>query len=240
MSRKKIVFIIVEGPSDEEALGVLFNRIYDSASVYVQVMHCDITTEPGVDSNNVVAKIGNIVRQYAGRTFKSGDFSRIIHIVDTDGAFVPESAIVEDAAAVKPFYSITEIRTQRKSGIINRNLRKQDCLNRLSATSRIWNVPYQIYYMSCNLEHALYGKLNSTDNEKEQDAFKFAKKYRNDIPNFMRYISESDFSVAGGYQQSWQYIRTALHSLERHTNLGICFQTQIGVSEDELSAIKNT
>ena len=185
MPRKKIVFVIVEGPSDEEALGVLLNRIYDSKAVYVQVMHCDITTELDVNTGNVVAKIGDVVKKYAGRTFKSGDFSRIIHITDTDGAFIPDDAVVEDAAAVKPLYSATEIRTQRKSGIENRNLRKRECLNRLSSASRIWGVPYQIYYMSCNLDHALYGKLNSTDYEKEADAFAFAKKYRDDIPSFM-------------------------------------------------------
>lgn len=227
MPRKKIVFVIVEGPSDEEALGVLLNRIYDSKAVYVQVMHCDITTELDVNTSNVVAKIGDVVKKYAGRTFKSGDFSRIIHITDTDGAFIPDDAVVEDAAAVKPLYSATEIRTQRKSGIENRNLRKRECLNRLSSASRIWDVPYQIYYMSCNLDHALYGKLNSTDYEKEADAFAFAKKYRDDIPSFMKYISESDFSVVGSYPQSWQYISEGLHSLERHTNFGLCFQTEV-------------
>lgn len=227
MPRKKIVFVIVEGPSDEEALGVLLNRIYDSKAVYVQVMHCDITTELDVNTGNVVAKIGDVVKKYAGRTFKSGDFSRIIHITDTDGAFIPDDAVVEDAAAVKPLYSATEIRTQRKSGIENRNLRKRECLNRLSSASRIWGVPYQIYYMSCNLDHALYGKLNGTDYEKEADAFAFAKKYRDDIPSFMKYISESDFSVVGSYPQSWQYISEGLHSLERHTNFGLCFQTEV-------------
>ncbi|MGN0767704.1 MAG: hypothetical protein ACI4NF_08355 [Christensenellales bacterium] len=227
MPRKKIVFVIVEGPSDEEALGVLLNRIYDSKAVYVQVMHCDITTELDVNTSNVVAKIGDVVKKYAGRTFKSGDFSRIIHITDTDGAFIPDDAVVEDAAAVKPLYSATEIRTQRKSGIENRNLRKRECLNRLSSASRIWGVPYQIYYMSCNLDHALYGKLNSTDDEKESDSFAFAKKYRDDIPSFMKYISESDFSVVGSYPQSWQYISEGLHSLERHTNFGLCFQTEV-------------
>ena len=227
MPRKKIVFVIVEGPSDEEALGVLLNRIYDSKAVYVQVMHCDITTELDVNTSNVVAKIGDVVKKYAGRTFKPGDFSRIIHITDTDGAFIPDDAVVEDAAAVKPLYSVTEIRTQRKSRIENRNLRKRECLNRLSSASRIWGVPYQIYYMSCNLDHALYGKLNSTDYEKEADAFAFAKKYRDDIPGFMKLISESDFSVAGNYPQSWQYIREGLHSLERHTNFGLCFQEEV-------------
>ena len=71
------------------------------------------------------------------------------------------------------------------------------------------------------------GKLNSTDYEKEADAFAFAKKYRDDIPSFMKYISESDFSVVGSYPQSWQYISEGLHSLERHTNFGLCFQTEV-------------
>ena len=83
-------------------------------------MHCDITTELNVNSSNVIAKIGDVVKKYAERKFRPGDFSRIIHITDTDGAFIPDEAVVEDAAAVKPLYSATEIRTQRKSGIENR------------------------------------------------------------------------------------------------------------------------
>lgn len=187
-------------------------------------MFCDITTELNVNSNNVVAKVGNIVKGYAGKVFKSEDFSQIIHITDTDGTYVPNDAVVEDAVAVKPFYSTTEIRTQKKSGIENRNLRKRECLNKLSSTSRIWNIPYQIYYMSCNLDHTLYGKLNSTDEEKEKDAFAFAKKYMEDIPGFIKFISESDFSIMGSYPQSWKYIREGSHSLERHTNFELCFQ----------------
>ena len=224
MPRKKIVFVIVEGPSDEEALGVLLNRFYDSKAVYVQIMHCDITTERGVNSGNIAKEIGSIVKRYAGRTFKSSDFAQIIHIADMDGAFIPDDAVVEDATAIRPFYSVTEIRTQSKSRIENRNRQKRECLDRLSSTSRIWNVPYRIYYMSCNLDHALYGKLNSTDEEKEIDSYTFAKRYREDIPGFIKLISESDFSVMDSYPKSWQFIREGLHSLERHTNFGLCFQ----------------
>lgn len=102
MPRKKIVFVIVEGHSDEEALGVLLNRIYAREEVHVEIMHCDITTELNVNSSNVIAKIGDVVKKYAERKFRPGDFSRIIHITDTDGAFIPDEAVVEDAAAVKP------------------------------------------------------------------------------------------------------------------------------------------
>ena len=215
----------MEGPSDEEALGVLLNRIYDRNSVYVHVMHCDITTERNVNPKNVVAKVGDLVRGYAKNTFKSGDFSRIIHITDMDGAFIPDNCVIDDEAEKKPQYSATEIRTCNKAGIEERNRRKRENLNRLASTSKVWNVPYQIYYMSCNLDHALYGKLNSTDDEKEADSFAFANKYKEDIPSFIRFISESDFSVMGEYSESWQYIREGRHSLERHTNFGLCFET---------------
>ena len=88
----------------------------------------------------------------------------------------------------------------------------------------IWGLPYQVYYMSCNLDHVLHNKRNSTDEEKEKDAYIFAKKYKDDKNGFMAFISESEFSVIGEYRKSWKYIEEGLHSIERHTNLGICFQ----------------
>ena len=224
MPRKKIIFAIVEGPSDEEALAVIMSRIYDRNSVYFHILHHDLTSEFGVEPNNVVSKVGDLVKSYARQNpFKQSDFYQIIHIVDMDGAFVSNDVIVEDESHEKPNYSETEIRTKNKSGIEERNRRKRENLNRLSATHTIWKIPYSIYYMSCNLDHALYGKLNSTDAEKEQDAFQFAKRYRNDISSFLKFINESDFSVIGDYAASWKYIKEEYHSLERHTNLGICF-----------------
>lgn len=79
------------------------------------------------------------------------------------------------------------------------------------------------YYMSSNLDHVLYGKLNSSDEDKENDAYAFAKKYKDDIDGFLKFISDSDFSRMEGYKESWAFIKKGCHSLERYTNLGICF-----------------
>lgn len=226
MSRRKIIFVIVEGPSDEETVGVLLNRIYSNNSVYVHVMYCDITAELEVNPRNIVAKIGNLVKDYAGRIFKPEDFRNIIHIADMDGAYIPNDAIVDDVSALKPVYSTTMIRTANKKGIENRNQRKRENLNRLSSINKIWNIPYQIYYMSCNLDHVLYGKLNCSDDEKEFNALNFAKKYMDNIPCFIKYMSNSDFSVIDNYSKSWDFIREDLHSLERHTNLGLCLKIE--------------
>ena len=77
--------------------------------------------------------------------------------------------------------------------------------------------------MSCNLDHVLYNKQNSSDEEKENDSYAFAKRYKNDVPGFLKFISESSFSVGEDYLSSWKYIQQENHSLERHTNLGLCF-----------------
>lgn len=78
--------------------------------------------------------------------------------------------------------------------------------------------------MSCNLDHVLYNKLNSSDIDKRNDAYEFAKLYKDDTQNCVKFFTESDFSVVDDYKQSWEYIEKDLHSLERHTNFGLCFE----------------
>ena len=226
MARKKIVFVIVEGPSDDTALGVIFNRLYDKNTVHVEIMHGDITTDFRIKPSEIVNALGSIIRNYAASMHLTKEhFKQVIHLVDMDGSFIPDTSVIKDPVADKPFYSLTEIRTARPEQILLRNKHKQLKLNRMSDLRKIWgSVPYQVYYMSCSLDHVLYGKLNSTDEEKENDAYAFAKKYKNDIDGFLTFISDSDFSRTDDYRKSWMFIKTGLHSLERFTNLGLCFR----------------
>lgn len=233
--RKKIIFVLVEGPSDEEALGVIFNRIFDKNSVYVHIMRCDITTVRDVGVHNILLRVGDAVRSYASNNhFKKTDFQQIIHIVDMDGAFIPNEHVIEDQLADRPFYSVTEIRTKDTAGIVRRNKQKRENIGKLVPAGTIWNIPYRVFYMSCNLDHALYNKLNSGNEAKENDSYEFALKYRNNIPAFLSFISTSDFSVMTGYVESWEFIKAGLHSLERYSNLGLCF-TDKCMPEDKQS-----
>lgn len=224
LARKKIVFVIVEGPSDEDALGVFFNRIYDKNSVYVHIIHGDLTTMNGSIKN----RIADAVRNYANSNhLKKANFQEVIHIIDMDGAYIPDSAVVEDATAVNPIYNVTEIRTCDPAGIKKRNDQKRKNLDTISALSSVWGgVPYQVYYMSCNLDHVLYNKLNCTDQEKEDNAYAFAKKYKDNVSGFVSFIVDSDFSVPGEYLDTWTFIKQDKRSLERYTNLGICLRPE--------------
>ena len=231
MARKRIIFVIVEGPSDEEALGVLLGRIYDRSSVFVHIMHGDISTQRGVWPERIEGRLGKEIHAYAASNhYTKADFREIIHIVDMDGAYIPPERVVQDASARRVIYAETEIRTRNKDGIESRNRQKAANLDRLSSCKSIWGVPYRVFYMSCNLDHVLYNKLNSSNAQKEENAYQFAKAYRNAIPEFLTFLSDSDFSVRLDYERSWEYIKKDLHSLERHTNLGLCFSHKRGPS----------
>ena len=132
--------------------------------------------------------------------------------------------MVVDELALDPIYTPTEIRTAKRDEIIERNDRKSRNMDRLSGCKTIWGIPYRAYYMSCNLDHVLYGKQNSTDDDKESDSYNFAKHYKARIPEFIEFIAASDFSVTTDYKESWEFIREGLHSLERHTNFGLAIK----------------
>ena len=230
MARKKILFVIVEGPSDEDALGVILSRYYNPDVVYLHVMHCDITTRNDVSPSNVISKVAEEIKDYARRYHymqnKSYIFKEIVHIVDMDGAYINNNNIVENPSATSLIYSETAIQTYRKAAIEERNKQKRENLNKLTTTSEIWGIPYSVYYMSSNLEHVLFNKLNCTDEEKEKLALDFANQYKNNIDDFCKYMCASNFSVTGDYRESWEFIKEGNRSLERHTNFGLCLSSK--------------
>jgi len=122
VARRKIVFVIVEGPSDDEALSVLLNRMYDKNTVHVHITHGDVTTKRGAGSSTILAMLGEIIKTYMNANhLTKTHFQEIVHIVDMDGAYIPDDAVVEDVAAKKPLYSLMEIRTANVMGIIERS-----------------------------------------------------------------------------------------------------------------------
>ncbi len=94
---KKIVLVIVEGESDRKALGLQLSRFVKPANLHIEITHGDITTREDVDDTNVLSKVCDIVKEFIKdskeRTkfrYKKTDISEIIHLLDTDGAFVSD------------------------------------------------------------------------------------------------------------------------------------------------------
>lgn len=229
MAHKKVLLVIVEGPSDDTALGYVLSKICEKERLFVHVVHGDITTRNGVSSKTIVNKVGDEVKKFIDNNpYKQSDFKAIIHLVDTDGAFIPDEGIIEDDTQSDCLYLDTEIRTVAPDRIKKRNHQKQETLFRLVQTPRVRKIPYRVYYMSCNLDHVLYDKRNSTDEEKENDAYTFTEKYKDDIPAFLEYMCESPFSANGSYKESWDYIMKDYNSLQRHSNLCVWLKETTG------------
>lgn len=84
------------------------------------------------------------------------------------------------------------------------------------------SIPYSVYYMSCNLDHVLHNKRNSDSFTKENDAYDFAIRYKNNINDFIKFMCESEFSIVDNYNESWKFIEKENNSLNRYSNFGIC------------------
>ena len=228
VARKKVVLVIVEGPSDDEALSLVFTNFYKqySKTVMVEVLHCDITSDWNNKNITIQNKVTDIVKKHAAtQKLKKDDYEQIIHIVDTDGAFIDKTNVIKDIRYNKPFYTTQGIRFNDEKKIQDRNNFKSKQLIELSNIKKLWvSIPYKVYFMSCNLDHVLYDKLNITDDEKETLAHNFARKYKNNLNGFIQYINSPSFAVNGDYKETWIFIQDSLNSLNRCSNLHLCFK----------------
>lgn len=224
MAKKKVMLFIVEGQTDETCLSTVLNHIFSSSTVKFQVIHGDILTRDFTASDKIVAAVWEQVKSFMGNIYKKSDICRIVHLTDMDGVFVPDDAVVEVGSIENGrslYYTDTQIRTMNRAGILDRNRRKRNNIERLSACPRISNIPYSMYYFSLNLDHVLHGKTNISDWEKIRCAEEFDIRYGEDPDGFTLFMKESSFSVCDDYRKSWAFIKQDLHSLERYSNFGI-------------------
>lgn len=224
MNEKKVVVFIVEGASDEAALGTIMGEYFLSNEVQFVIMHGDITLKNYVSMDSILIMINeqieNVKKKYR---YKQNDFIKIIHIVDTDGVYIPYESVIE-ANVEETQYCEEYISTKNASAILDRNKRKGDILYKLRKTSKINGIPYRIYFNSCNLEHVLYGELkNFSDEEKQMLSDDFAEKYEGKADEFLEFILGSLIAVPGTYQKTWNYIEKDKNSLNRYTNMHLIF-----------------
>ncbi len=110
----------------------------DGAEVYVHVVHGDITSDKNTNVGNVLRKIADMVKTYATRNgLRQGDFIKVIHLMDTDGAFVDSSRVFEDDKVDRARYFDNEIRCHNFEAIVHRNEQKSAVMQKLCGTYKI-------------------------------------------------------------------------------------------------------
>jgi hypothetical protein len=224
MTRKTVIFI-VEGNTDKTALENIFRKIYRHKNINVEVTHGDITSDTDIEDKDLEEVIFSLVKKYMNENkLRKSDIWQIVQIFDTDGTYVPESAIVHGNTK-EFFYTESIISCKNRQKIIDRNKMKSRRMEYLLQEDNINDIPYKCYFMSSNLDHALYDEQNLTDDEKREYADQFydlfAKKPEVFIEFLNRYVVNG---VPNSYLASWRYIKEDLNSLNRHTNLHIYFK----------------
>lgn len=226
MKTKKIVLFIVEGITDEMSLSLILSKLIDDNSVQFHVINHDITSDFNSNCQNIIRKIDGEVKNFLLKNtgLRKTDIKEIIHLVDTDGAFVEEKFVVKDDTCDKTYYTNESIRTNKRDLIVSRNERKASVLNKLYQTNSIGRINYNIYFFSSNLEHILHNSQNTPFNKKSIYSYEFVDRYVGHEWRFVDFISKSDFTVEGKYRDTWKFIKEDLNSLNRYCNLHLFFK----------------
>ena len=205
---KKLILFIVEGITDETSLSLILSKLIEKDKIVkFELVRTDITTLKGTTSINIINKLSAQVKDFIkSDIYKKGDIEKIIHIVDTDGAFIDESYIEYKDYKIK--YTQEKIEVRDVNSIKRRNKQKSEVLSRLISTDSIYTgIPYEIYCFSCNLEHVLHNEQNVHQDDKEKYAYMFEEQFADNPEGFIEFINNPDFAVHKGYKGSWDFIK---------------------------------
>lgn len=243
----KVVPFIVEGPSDECVVDA-FDEVLSEARVHFQGINSggDITLYKihpenfrSIPGKRIQGKIKNLIKREIDKSheFKERDIFAVALLMDLDGALIPEDRVMEGLTLE---YTMDGINTPDVSGIRMRNVEKKARIGELigereiSLTSRR-KVPFRAFFMSRNLEHALWNipdnlTGNAGKEQKRQLSLEFIERCEDDPAFFKQLMLSSDLlHDADGYKASWDWIFSGVNSLRRGSNVGL-LPEEFGIS----------
>ncbi|MDN0069533.1 hypothetical protein [Collinsella ihumii] len=235
--RKKVILFLVEGESEQDALVAPFRHYFkERTRVEGEAFRCDVTTVSmfprSARTFTVRANVKETVRGFVldrieqRHTYTWEDLALIVHIVDTDGGFISDDRVLANEGLNGIAYHPDHIEHPRPSGIVERNHVKAKALRALAFAGELVYrkhvVPYRVFFMSRNLEHALFGiDADVDDGMKERLSRAFAEACKENPRMLEEWLCDPEVCVPGDYKETRDYIQKGVHSLERGTNLGL-------------------
>ena len=222
---RKAVLFIVEGSSDKTALEKIFRTIYrNDRNIEFRFTGGDITSDPDITLTNVQDRIKKIIHGFlSDNKLKTSDIFQVIQIFDMDGAYIDDSFIIQDDVD-QVTYSSESIKCKYRTFYIERNQKKRELMNYLLSLDSIGQYSYEKYFMSSNLDHALYNEQNLDEKLKQAYADAFYERFLGKEDLFCDFLlTDAVNGVPDNMNLSWKYIKSDKHSLERHTNLHTYF-----------------
>ncbi len=164
-NERSVILFIVEGPTDEMALGLIFTKIFRDKNVYFDVMHGDLSTaelfDESLEGKNILDYLSGQVCNYISKQpYNTADVNKNVWLTDTDGAYISEDKVIASSEETPCFFP-DHIETPYAEFIKKRNKCKARNTKKLQSREYITcqgkKIPLEAYYLSRNIEHALLG-----------------------------------------------------------------------------------
>ena len=228
---KKIILLLVEGPTDEDALALVYSKLVREHDLEFDVLHTDITAGEDMTVKYIADRIQAEVAEYLRKHpyIVKEDILKVVQIIDTDGAFIPTSQIRQSDTG-KTEYFDTYIAAKNKDRLIRRNISKRRIVYHLMKSEEVAGFPYEIYYFSRNLEHVLHDISEDLDDDAKEDlAYEIAMRYKDQPEEFLQFLYDDAFHVPGTYGETWEFIMDDGKSMGRYSNMAVFFE-RLGIA----------
>ena len=221
--KKKVFLLIVEGKSDEKALKPIISELMNE-QVLFKTVGCDLSSNDSKGYKNktlvelIKIELTKFLLENRGITEK--DIEKIVVISDTDGCYISDEAVFHSNKE-ELRYEDDGIYTSDVEGIRKRNKFKSKKLEPVIKGEMLGNIPLEIYYFSCNLDHVIHGERNMNAFQKVSSAEEFSDLYEGKEEKFIEFVDE--FGAEKKFNDSWKFIKKDLNSLMRFSNMNVFF-----------------
>lgn len=227
LNRKKIVFFLVEGDTDEIYLSSILNtkEAINREYKFIFIKVKDVTSNFKYTQANIKGELTKIVeKRIKEEAFLRSDIYKIVHLIDIDGAYIDRDNIYVDLT--RHFHYEEEgIFSDNVDQVLQRNGHKKKMLRVLIDTVQLNSLPYNLYFMSCNFEHILFGqeKMNATMMEKISLSKGYFAECKKNVFLPQETVLNEDY-MCSDYISSWQEIAKGKNSLKRKSNINLFLQ----------------
>lgn len=231
---KKIILLLVEGPTDEDALALVYSKLVQEHDLEFDVLHTDITAGEDMTVKYIEERIQKEVTEYLRKHpyIEKDDILKVVQIIDTDGAFISASHVHQSETG-KTEYFETHIAARNKDRMIRRNISKRRIVYHLMKSEEVADFSYEIYYFSRNMEHVLHDISEDLDDDVKEDlAYEIAMRYKDHSEKFLQFLYDDAFYVPGTYGETWEFIMENGKSLGRYSNMAVFFE-RLGITVEE-------
>lgn len=229
-NQKKVVLVLVEGSCEEVLLYNRLRTLFQQHNIRFHIQHGDILYDLDRPEEHIKSVIGNAVNEFMIKSkFRPEDVFCVLHIIDMDGCFIPEDAIViDDTQKELTVYHedrITVPHEKQKQQIAARNADRSTNINIMKGLDTILSskIDYRMYYFSRNLEHVLFKEPNPEKERKFPEVERFIEQLEMPIEDFLQ---ESMPLLTGmdPYTESWNRISERTASLQQYSNVPLLFE----------------